>query len=99
MLRDPGQMKPYYVKLLAGLPKLGIKIATVLHDRATTLAARQHAFRYSWDRTTPCFDVAGFLLEAGGEMILSMKQPTPATGMRMAAKYMIEISIITTYPS
>ena len=37
-MHDAGQMKPYYVKLLDGLPKLGIPVATVLHDRATTLA-------------------------------------------------------------
>jgi hypothetical protein len=32
-------MKPYYVKLIAGLRKMGIRVETVLHDRATTLAA------------------------------------------------------------
>ena len=37
-MRDPGLMKPYYVKLLAGLPQMGLAVATVLHDRATTLA-------------------------------------------------------------
>lgn len=31
-------MKPYYTKLLAGLPELGVPVATVVHDRATTLA-------------------------------------------------------------
>lgn len=31
-------MKPYYVKLLAGLRDAGVPVATVLHDRATTLA-------------------------------------------------------------
>ena len=34
-------MKPYYVKLLDGLPKMGIPVATVLHDRATTLATAE----------------------------------------------------------
>ena len=38
VLRDPGLMKPYYAKLLAGLPESGIRVQTVLHDRATTLA-------------------------------------------------------------
>lgn len=37
VLRDPGLMKPYYVKLLAGLPGFGFRVASVLHDRATTL--------------------------------------------------------------
>ena len=40
-MRDPGLMKPYYVKLLDGLPKMGIPVATVLHDRATTLATAE----------------------------------------------------------
>lgn len=31
-------MQPYYVKLIAGLPELGVKVTTVLHDRETTLA-------------------------------------------------------------
>lgn len=37
-MRDPGQMKPYYVKLLDGLPDKGFQVEVVLHDRATTLA-------------------------------------------------------------
>ncbi len=31
-------MKPYYAKLIAGLPQIGVPVATVLHDRDTTLA-------------------------------------------------------------
>lgn len=31
-------MKPYYVKLINGLRGMGIRVETVLHDRATTLA-------------------------------------------------------------
>ena len=38
MLHDPGLLKPYYVKLTAGLRDLGIQVDTVQHDRATTLA-------------------------------------------------------------
>ncbi len=37
-MRDPGLMKPYYVKLLVGLPEMGVPVQQVLHDRATTLA-------------------------------------------------------------
>jgi hypothetical protein len=38
VLRDPGQMKPYYVKLITGLRRMGIRVETVVHDRWTTLA-------------------------------------------------------------
>jgi Capsule polysaccharide biosynthesis protein len=38
VLRDPGQMKPYYVKLITGLRHMGIRVETVVHDRWTTLA-------------------------------------------------------------
>jgi hypothetical protein len=38
VLRDPGQMKPYYVKLTAGLRQMGIRVEAVVHDRWTTLA-------------------------------------------------------------
>lgn len=38
-MRDPGQMKPYYAKLITGLREMGIPVETVLHDRATTLAS------------------------------------------------------------
>ena len=31
-------MKPYYTKLITGLRKMSIRVETVLHDRATTLA-------------------------------------------------------------
>ncbi len=34
-------MKPYYVKLIAGLRDMGIAVETVLHDRWTTLATVQ----------------------------------------------------------
>lgn len=37
MLRDAGQMKPYYVKLIAGLRDIGMPVETVVHDRLTTL--------------------------------------------------------------
>lgn len=38
MLHDPALIKPYYAKLIAGLPAMGVWVTTVLHDRATTLA-------------------------------------------------------------
>ena len=38
VLRDPGLLKPYYTKLITGLHNRGIRVDTVLHDRATTLA-------------------------------------------------------------
>ncbi len=38
MLRDAGLMKPYYTRLITDLRKMGLRVDTVLHDRATTLA-------------------------------------------------------------
>lgn len=38
VLADHGLMKPYYVKLIAGLRDIGIEVQTVLHDRASTLS-------------------------------------------------------------
>ena len=38
MLRDPGLMKPYYTRLITDLRQMGLRVETVLHDRATTLA-------------------------------------------------------------
>jgi hypothetical protein len=41
VLREPGLMKPYYTKVITDLRQMGLRVDTVLHDRATTLATAE----------------------------------------------------------